>query len=85
MVVINEVVASYVIHGAEHIVHARIIKGPEMEKSYKWEISHWCVDDDRKVTRPINVGVETLEKAYKELSEYAKGYTCIPPRLNPYY
>ena len=85
MVVIKEVVANYVIHGSVQTMHARIIKSAGLAKSYKWEISHWCVGDDHKVTRPNNVEVETLEKAYKELSEYVKGYTCMSPNLNPYY
>lgn len=85
MVVINEVVASYVIHGTAQTMHARIIKSPSAAESYKWEISHWIVNDNFRTESPNFKDVETLDEAYRCLSEYVKGYTSMSPTLNPDY
>ena len=85
MVVIKEVVANYVIHGAVQTMHARITKSPGELQSYKWEISHWIVNDNFRASRPNIKDVETLEEAYRDLSEYVKGFTSMSPALNPDY
>lgn len=85
MVVIKEVVASYVIHGSVQTMHARIIKNSGAVESFKWEISHWILNDGFRTVRPNIQDVRTLEEAYGGLSEYVKGYTSMTPTLNPDY
>ena len=85
MVVIEEVVASYVIRGAVQTIHARITKSPGDPQGYKWDISHWIVNDNFREMRPSINDAGTLEEAYRGLSEYVKGYTSMSPGLNPYY
>lgn len=85
MIVIKEVVADYVIHGAAHTMHARIIKSSGAVKSFKWEISHWILNDGFRTVRPNIQDAGTLEEAYRGLSEYVKGYTSMTPTLNPDY